>query len=153
MSERPKSSSAKPAPAGRDVRKRLWTARVANADPAAAPRSKGPARGAPSLGRLLPKAAAKILKRRGFAEARILGQWAEIVGPELARMATPERLTGRDAGRAGTLVVKAEGGAALALQHQLDMLIERINTHCGEEAVARIRLVQTSRKRSRRRGA
>jgi hypothetical protein len=98
-----------------------------------------------------PVAAARIVKaiadpafrRQGFAEAEVLTRWSVIVGKDLARIATPEKLTFRRGSPAGgTLHVRAAGPAALELQHMAPTVIERINTYYGYRAVERLHIVQ-----------
>jgi len=89
-----------------------------------------------------------LFGRRGLADGAIVHQWATIVGEHLARWTAPEAIRyprHRDPkGRRtdGTLDVRvANGGTALELQHLEPLVIERINTHLGFSAVARLRLV------------
>jgi hypothetical protein len=91
------------------------------------------------LGGILDPAA----RRRGFAEASLLADWAMIVGPALARRCQPVRVDyapGRRSG--GTLVLQAGGAAALELQHAGPQLLERINAYFGHKAVRQLRLLQ-----------
>ncbi len=81
-------------------------------------------------------------RRRGFAEASILGAWQQVVGTGFAERCQPVRIDyPRGGRRGGTLLLRAGGGAALELQHAAPQLIERINTHFGFPAVARIRFL------------
>ena len=83
-------------------------------------------------------------RRRGFAEASLLADWAAIVGPALARRCQPVRVDhapGRRGG-GGTLVLQASGGAAVEIQHAAPQLVERINTYFGHRAVRQLRLLQ-----------
>ncbi|MGD9508583.1 MAG: DUF721 domain-containing protein [Geminicoccaceae bacterium] len=82
-------------------------------------------------------------RRRGFAEASLLADWATIVGPSLARRCQPLRLDhapGRRAG--GTLLVRVGGAAALELQHATPQILERINAYFGRRVVRQLRLLQ-----------
>lgn len=92
-----------------------------------------------------------VLKKRGFATADILSCWPEIVGPTLAGYTLPERLSWPRGGQStegpwnsagAKLTVRADGPAALELQHMAPLVIERINGFFGYEAVARISIVQ-----------
>jgi hypothetical protein len=94
----------------------------------------------------LPEMMTRVLdpaaRRRGLAGAALLTDWATIVGPALAARSQPVKL-GRDTeGRGGILHLRVSGTAALELQHAAPQLIERINTHFGYPAVARLRLIQ-----------
>lgn len=92
-----------------------------------------------------------ILGTRGFAEVDILEAWDDIVGADLARGITPERLTfERDSRVKGTLHVKSAGGAfAMLFEHQKMRVIERINSFFGYPAVARIKIMQGALKLKR----
>lgn len=92
---------------------------------------------------MLPKAAEPALRKRGFSAVEIITNWREIVGPDLADDASPDRLTfPRDARSQGTLQVAAHGAVALEIQHLEPLIIERINTYFGYGAVCRIALTQ-----------
>jgi hypothetical protein len=93
---------------------------------------------------MVPQVATPALRRRGFAEARVVTDWPDIIGPELARETLPERLTfprGAEGG-GGTLRIRASGPLALELQHLEPLVIERINRYFGFAAVARLAFVQ-----------
>lgn len=64
-----------------------------------------------ALGALVPETLAPVLRQRGLASSAILSEWAEIVGPAIARMSTPLeiRWPRRHEGAAGP-----EGAAAKA---------------------------------------
>jgi hypothetical protein len=94
------------------------------------------------LGRLLDPAA----RRRGLAEARLLTDWAAVVGPHLAARCQPVKLAPDPGGRGGVLVLHVSGPAALELQHSQPQVIERINGYFGYPAVARLRLIQAPRR-------
>lgn len=82
---------------------------------------------------------APAFARKGFGDPALVLHWDEIVGPEVARLARPLRLT--EGADGGTLTLKAEPGASLFLQHETRSLCERINTYLGRPAVNRLRFV------------
>jgi hypothetical protein len=86
-------------------------------------------------------AASSAFARAGFRDPTLVLHWAKIAGPEIARMATPVKLTESPGGGA-TLTLKAEPGAAVFLQHQTRTLCDRINAYLGRPAVSRLRFVQ-----------
>lgn len=90
------------------------------------------------LGRLLGPEA----RRRGLAEARLLTDWAGVIGEEIAARCQPVSLT-----RDGILHLDVSGSAALELQHNELQVIERINTFFGRPTVARLRLRQAPHRR------
>ncbi|MGE3304185.1 MAG: DUF721 domain-containing protein [Hyphomonadaceae bacterium] len=114
-----------------------------------APPRKG---GVRHLAALLPRLTRTALGKRGFAEGGIVADWPAIVGPELAAMSLPERLSFPQGARGdGTLQVRAAGAMALELQHLEPVLIERINGYFGYRAVARLKIRQGPVPRQRRR--
>jgi len=90
----------------------------------------------------LPDVTRSALARRGFAAARVIADWAEIVGPALAETSIPERLVRGRSADSATLVVRVRPAAALELQHWMPQVIERLNGYFGFRAVGRIRLIQ-----------
>jgi hypothetical protein len=96
--------------------------------------------------RRLPDLLTRVLepaaRRRGLAEARLLGEWPTVVGPGLAARCHPIRLSQRSDRPGGILLLHVAGAAALELQHSEPQILERINGFFGYEAVARLRLIQ-----------
>ena len=81
------------------------------------------------------------MKKRGFAEHRIITQWAEIAGPAIAAASVPLKITrGRREGR--VLLIRATSAAALEIQHQIPVILDRINTFFGFGAISEIKLLQ-----------
>lgn len=93
--------------------------------------------GAPlPLGSLIPAVTRPAFRKRSPAGAQLLADWAQVVGPALAAVTSPLRLT------AGTLTIACAGPVAMELQHLAPELIARINGHLGRAAVERLRFVQ-----------
>jgi hypothetical protein len=93
--------------------------------------------GAPlPLGALVPAITRPAFRKRSPAGAQLLADWAQIVGPALAAVTSPLRLT------AGTLTLACAGPVAMELQHLAPELIGRINGQLGRAAVERLRFVQ-----------
>ncbi|MBI3678309.1 MAG: DUF721 domain-containing protein [Proteobacteria bacterium] len=92
--------------------------------------------------------AASAFVRAGFRDPTLVLRWDEIVGPEVARLARPLKLTEGASG--GILTLKAEPAASLFLQHETRPLTERINAYLGRPAVAKLRFVQGPLERSTR---
>ncbi len=67
-----------------------------------------------------------------------MADWAAIVGPLLASVSAPRRLS------AGTLTIACTGPVAIELQHYAGELTERINIHLGSPTVRALRFVQTA---------
>jgi len=90
-------------------------------------------------------------KRHGFASTEIVTHWEDIVGAEIAAHAEPLKITwprqpdsGDDADEPApaTLVLRCQGPAAIEIQHQAGLIVERVNRFLGWRAVARIALRQ-----------
>jgi hypothetical protein len=89
-----------------------------------------------AVGALVPALTRPAFRRRSPAAAQILADWTAIVGPALASVTMPRRLTGT------TLTMACSGPIALELQHMATELIARINGHAGRVVVERLRFVQ-----------
>lgn len=89
-----------------------------------------------AIASLLPVITRPALRQRNAASAQLIADWEAIVGPDLAAVTLPRRLT------SGTLTLACAGPTALELQHQSQMLVGRINTHYGRLLVDRLRFVQ-----------
>jgi len=104
------------------------------------------ARGFRRAGGIVAPKLAAAARRRGFTEARLLTDWAEIVGPELAAATRPVKMTrprnlGAPSG-GGTLTIHADGARAPEVQMMLPILKARVNAALGWPAVAHIRVTQ-----------
>lgn len=104
--------------------------------------------GTPHVSKVLWRITGRTMKRRGFSDSRMVENWPAIVGPQLAVMSQPVRLSRRhqgtdpDAPSGGVLTVRAEGAFALEIQHLAPQIIDRLNSYYGHAAVARINIVQ-----------
>jgi len=83
--------------------------------------------------------AQRAFVRAGFGDNTLVLRWPEIVGPEVAELARPVKLT--EAASGGVLTLRAEPAASVFLQHETRSLCERINAYLGRPAVHRLRFV------------
>lgn len=115
--------------------------------------SKNPnrSRGTPHINKFLWKIAKPAMRRRGFSDRTLIEHWASVVGPQLASLSQPMRLSrkgmkqadGADATNGGgVLTVKVEGAMALEIQHLAPQIIDRLNEYYGYAAVAKLTIVQ-----------
>jgi hypothetical protein len=105
--------------------------------------SRRKARGLLAVGTSLPKLAAPVLRKRGFAQARLITDWPAIVGDLVARETVPQKLVFPRSSRDGaTLHLRVTTGFALELQHIAPQIIQRINGFFGYRAVAELRFMQ-----------
>lgn len=89
-----------------------------------------------AVGTLIPALTRPAFRRRSPATTQIMTDWTAIVGPALATVTMPRRLTGT------TLTLACSGPIALELQHMTGELAARINGHLGRVVVERLRFVQ-----------
>ena len=89
-----------------------------------------------SLGGFIPRLTRPAFKKRSPAGALLMADWAGIVGPAIAAVTVPKRLTG------GTLTIGCSGPVAMELQHLAPQLIGRVNAALGTVTVETLRFVQ-----------
>jgi hypothetical protein len=96
-----------------------------------------------------------VYSQHGFNEHRLLTQWAEVVGQDLARYSVPKKLVFPKGKREqGALHISVYAGRALELQHMQPMILERIATYFGYNAIERLVFTQdaTTKPTSKTRG-
>jgi hypothetical protein len=86
---------------------------------------------------LIPGVTRAAFRRHSPAVAQVIADWDSIVGPAIAGVSSPRRMS------SGTLTIACTGPVAIELQHLSRELICRINTHLGSQTVAALRFVQT----------
>ncbi len=92
------------------------------------------------------------LKAQGFASAEIIARWDTIVGPDIAAHSEPlkinwQRAAGEEPPEPATLVLRVEGPAAVEIQHQSGVILERVNRFFGWPAIGRLSLRQAPLRR------
>ena len=95
-----------------------------------------PTYGPKPIGALLPRVTRAAFRSKGAVSARLMADWPQIVGRELAGMTTPRRI------HAGVLTINCSGPMALELQHSSAQVLDRINTHLGNIVVKKLGFVQ-----------
>lgn len=116
---------------------------------------RNPAIAARAVGSFVPRLTKPAFEKYGFSAATLITDWAAIVGADLARHTSPERLRwpkapavyaetdSQDTGRPGaTLILAVDPGRALDIQYKGRQILDRINAYFGYRAVAEIRIVQ-----------
>ncbi len=81
---------------------------------------------------------------RGFAQSRLLTQWAEVVGEDVAAVARPVDVSYGRGGMGATLTLLTTGAQAPMLEMQKESLRKKINAVYGYNAIARVRVTQTA---------
>ncbi len=114
------------------------------------------ARGATAIGAFVARMLDPIARARGFATTALLTEWPAVVGAELARFTSPDKVIWprRNDGQEGQdrisgwrtegaiLVLKVEGPRAIEVQHQAEQILERVNRYFGYRAIAQLRFLQ-----------
>ena len=100
------------------------------------------ARGPLAVGAMVGRVLRPALGKRGMSDGALYARWAEVVGPELARYASPVKIARPQRGP-GTLHLRLSSGSAAALiHHQTPVLIARINAFFGREVISDLRVIQ-----------
>lgn len=100
------------------------------------------------LGGLVSDVLDPVLARRAGMTSALLAAWPQIVPAMLADTTRPQKINWPrrahedDPFKPATLVVAAEGMAALHVQHQSGEIVQRVNAFFGFQAVERLQLVQ-----------
>lgn len=89
--------------------------------------------------------ASKLLGKSGLIEMKILTSWTSIVGEELAQYTLPQKIDfKKDARDNGTLYLLTQSGSfALEIGHRTPVILEKINTFFGYNAVSKIKIIQS----------
>lgn len=96
------------------------------------------------VGSFISKPVRKVAESRGFAHGRLLTEWADVVGPDIARLATPVKVGYGSRMMGATLEVSVRPGAAPEVQMQERLICERVNTCYGYNAIRKLRIVAGS---------
>jgi hypothetical protein len=81
---------------------------------------------------------------RGFAVARLLTHWAEVVGEDTARATRPVKVGYGREGFGATLTVLTTGAMAPMIEMQKEQIRAKVNAVYGYNAISRITLTQTA---------
>lgn len=105
---------------------------------------KGTTKGFKRSGALLGARIRKVSESRGFAVSRVLTQWPEIAGADLAEISRPVKISYGRQGFGATLTVLTTGAQAPMLEMQKETLRARVNAAYGYNAISRIHITQTA---------
>lgn len=101
-------------------------------------------RGFASMSGLIQNRVKTAGEKRGFAVMRLLTHWTEIVGDDMAKMATPVKIGYSRDGFGAVLTVLTTGPNAPLVQMQLPQIRERVNACYGYSAISRVAITQTA---------
>lgn len=105
---------------------------------------KAPNRGFKRTSQLLQERIRRASESRGFVQSRVLTNWVEIVGEQIAAIARPVEVSYGRQGFGATLTVLTTGAQAPMLEMQKEKLREKINAIYGYNAISKVRLTQTA---------
>ena len=102
---------------------------------------------AKSLSVLLSDVFSDAYAKQGFAARELVMRWAEIAGKDIAAHSEPMKIqwprpVEGQAQEPATLVLRVEGPMALEIQHESDVILQRVNRFFGWSAVGRLALRQ-----------
>ena len=88
----------------------------------------------------------QILGKRGFVEIDVLTNWDKIIGDDLAQYSIPVKIDFQKNEKSnGRLFINVPSGAfAIELELRQKIIIEKVNTYFGYNAVSSIRLIQNA---------
>src|SRR5580698_10762203 len=95
-----------------------------------------PVHGPRPIAAVVPVVTRNAFNRAAPGVAQLMEAWAGIVGPALAEVTTPRRLS------QGTLTIGCSGPVAMELQHLSIEVLARINQYLGSQVARRLRFVQ-----------
>lgn len=112
-------------------------------------------RGARPLADIIGAALAPACRKRGFTTVDLVAHWPDIIGGVYAGTTQPDKLAWprlpkgveSETSEPATLTLRCAPSVALRLQHELPVVMERINMFFGWKAVGRIKLLQTPLRR------
>ena len=81
---------------------------------------------------------------RGFAQSRLLTDWTEVAGADVAAVSRPVEVSYGRGGMGATLTLLTTGAQAPMLEMQKEALREKVNAAYGYNASSRVRLTQTA---------
>ena len=81
---------------------------------------------------------------RGFAQSRLLTNWAEIAGPDISSVARPVEVSYSRGGMGATLTLLTTGAQAPMLEMQKEQIRTKVNAVYGYNAISRIKITQTA---------
>lgn len=107
-------------------------------------RRQSTTKGFKQTARLLTSHIKAASESRGFAQSRLLTQWAEIAGEDVASVARPVNVSYGKGGLGATLTLLTTGAHAPVLEMQKEQLRKNVNAIYGYNAISRIRITQTA---------
>ena len=88
--------------------------------------------------------AKKLLGKRGFSNTDLLLHWNDVIGSDLSKFVKPDKITYSQSKTGGAVlhVRVGTGSFAVVVEHQKKILLQRINTFLGYDAIRDIKIRQ-----------
>lgn len=83
-------------------------------------------------------------EKRGFAVAKLLTHWADVVGEDIARATRPVKIGYGREGFGATLTLLTTGAMAPMIEMQREQIRAKVNAIYGYNAISRVILTQTA---------
>lgn len=83
-------------------------------------------------------------EKRGFAVAKLLTHWTDVVGEDIARATRPVKIGYGREGFGATLTLLTTGAMAPMIEMQREQIRTRVNAIYGYNAISRVILTQTA---------
>ncbi len=100
--------------------------------------------GMQSFNNIFAKMVENSFKKHGFINIRLLQDWPQIVGHEIAQICKPHQIL-KNHNQGGTLHLHTSNPAySLIILTQKDRIIDNISTYFGYKAVSKIRILVKS---------
>src|SRR5690606_19447798 len=95
------------------------------------------------IAKLLPRLVKSAFQQKGFVQAAIILEWSQIIGPEMSQKCIPERLVFPQGKKTeGTLYLNVKIASGLLIEYGAPLIIDKINSYFGYQAVTRLKLKQ-----------
>ena len=91
---------------------------------------------------LISKRVKEASETRGFAQARLLTHWEEVVGMDTAKIAQPVKVSYIKKGLGGTLTLLCNGANAPFVEMEKEQIRIRVNSVYGYNAITEIKITQ-----------
>ncbi|WP_298467661.1 DUF721 domain-containing protein [uncultured Erythrobacter sp.] len=100
-------------------------------------------RGAKPIGELMPEIGRAAFRRFGFVQSSVVTRWPEIVGPQHAKVCSPEAIRFPPGEKSeGILQLVVKPAHAPLIQQVTPEIMERVNRFFGYKAVSRVKIRQ-----------
>jgi hypothetical protein len=95
------------------------------------------------IAKLLPRLVKSAFQKKGFVQTAMILEWSLIVGPEMSQKCIPEKLVFPQGKKTeGTLYLNVQVSSGLLIEYGAPLIIDKINSYFGYQAVTRLKLKQ-----------